>query len=60
LKYSQLIQILRINPEIPAATRFAAVIAARVNQPPPRRNGAKPGAGGAKAVLAALKAGSSG
>jgi hypothetical protein len=55
-----LIQILRINPEIPAATRFAAVIAARVNQAPPGRNGAKPGTGGAKAVLAALKTGSSG
>jgi hypothetical protein len=48
LKYSQLIQILRINPEIPVAVRFAAVIAARVNQRWPTQNGAK-------ATLAARK-----
>jgi hypothetical protein len=60
LKYSQLIQILRINPEIPAAMRFAAAIAARINQRRPTQNGAKPGADSAKAGFAALKTGPSG
>jgi hypothetical protein len=60
LKYSQLIQILRINLEIAAATRFAAAIAARINQRSPTPTGAKTGAGGVKAAFAALKTGPSG
>jgi hypothetical protein len=57
LKYSQLIQVLRINPEIPAATRFAAVVAARINQIRPVQNDAKARGGRTKAAFAALKPG---
>jgi hypothetical protein len=60
LKYSQLIQILRINPPTPAIAGFATVIAASVNQRLSARNGTKPAIGYAKTAFAALKTGPSG
>jgi hypothetical protein len=55
LKYSQLIQILRINPGKPAIPRFAAAIAARINRDGAARNRAKQVTEGAKAGFAAPK-----
>jgi hypothetical protein len=60
LKYSQLIQILPINPGKPALMRFAAVIAARINRVGRVRNGGITAAGGAEAAFAAPKATPSG
>jgi hypothetical protein len=48
LKYSQLIQILRINPGKPAIKRFAVAIADRINRDDAAPNRAKQVADGAK------------
>jgi hypothetical protein len=55
LKYSQLIQILRINPGKAAVMRFAAVIVARINRVGGVGNGEITAAGGARAAFAAPK-----
>jgi hypothetical protein len=60
LNYSQLIQILRINPANPAITRFPVAIGARINRGSAVPNPAKAVSRGAKAGLAALKSGLSG
>jgi hypothetical protein len=57
LKYSQLIQILAINPRRPAIRRFAAALGFRVNRQRRRQNAVTARAGGAKAGFAASKPG---
>jgi mannose-6-phosphate isomerase-like protein (cupin superfamily) len=60
LKYSQLIQILRVNPANPAITRFPLAIGTCINRGSAVPNAAKTAPRGAKAGFAALKSRMSG